>query len=218
MNDKIWFYLIDIYKIFHTLCAFQKVTFILTGKDYAFVGQAQDEACGRIDLIDKHIARCEQTECLAGRLEEDRYSRLRSINKTADAPMHAEVWWRYLEQCRIRVPYTVRLNWIPLSGISAPSKRLTTRYRPSLISTLDRSVVEGTSRMRKEANRKNEEKYGDDEGWVFHDTNGLLISRARAFAPIFCFKARYIRKKKGKEKREKNGAGHTRDGKKSGQN
>lgn len=24
---------------------------------------------------------------------------------------------------------------------------------------------------KKEANRKNEEKYGDDEGWVFHDTN-----------------------------------------------
>jgi len=51
----------------------------------------------------------------------------------------------------------------------------------------------------KEANRKNEEKYGDDEGWVFHDTNGLLISRAHEFAPIFCFKARYIRKKREKK-------------------
>lgn len=29
------------------------------------------------------------TTRLAGRFEEDRYSRVRSINKTADAPMHA---------------------------------------------------------------------------------------------------------------------------------
>lgn len=40
---------------------------------------------GRINLIDKHIAWCEQTQRLAGRFEEDRYSRVRSINKTADA-------------------------------------------------------------------------------------------------------------------------------------
>lgn len=64
---------------------------------------------------------------------------------------------------------------------------------------------------KKEANRKDGEKYGDDEGWVFHYTNGLLISRAREFAPIFCFKARYIVKKESKKKKlwKKNGADDT---------
>lgn len=45
----------------------------------------------------------------------------------------------------------------------------------------------------------------------FHDTNGLLISRAREraseFAPIFCFKARYIVKKEGGVKKKKNDRG-----------
>lgn len=51
-------------------CAtFRKVTFILSRKNCALVGRAQaDDACGRIDLIDKHIARCEQIERLAGAL------------------------------------------------------------------------------------------------------------------------------------------------------
>lgn len=112
--------------IFHIFCAaFRKVTFILIEKNCAFVGQAQRDACDQIDLIDKHIARCEQTERLVGRSEQDRYSRLRSINKTANVLMHAKVRWRYLERCG-SVPYTVGLNWIPLSCISAPMSFKTT--------------------------------------------------------------------------------------------
>lgn len=68
--------------------------------------------CGRINLIDKHIAWREQTQRLAGRFEEDRYSRVRSINKTADAPMHAlngGVIPRALQRIS-RVPYRAVLN------------------------------------------------------------------------------------------------------------
>lgn len=61
----------------------------------------------RINLIDKHIAWREQTQRLAGRFEEDRYSRVRSINKTANAHPYGGVM--YLERCRGScVPYIVR--------------------------------------------------------------------------------------------------------------
>jgi len=45
----------------------------------------------------------------------------------------------------------------------------------------------------------------------------INLTRAREIAPIFCFKARYIRKKRGKEKWEKNGAGDTRAERKVGE-
>lgn len=48
----------------------------------------------------------------------------------------------------------------------------------------------------------------------------INLARARKFAPIFCFKARYIRKKRGekeKRSREKNGAGDTRAERKTGE-
>lgn len=109
--------------------------------------------------------------------------------------------WRYLERCGGSVPYRAVLNWIPVSGISASTGLKTTHgalppvlnFHPwSLCCRQERAEC----KKKKEANRKDGEKYGNDEGWVFHDTNGLLISRASKFAPIFCFKARYIVKKK----------------------
>lgn len=66
-----------------------------------FVEQMRSDVCSRINLIDKRIARCEQTNRTFGggiSREEDRYSRVRSINKTADAPMHA-LRRCYLERC-----------------------------------------------------------------------------------------------------------------------
>lgn len=65
---------------------------------------------GRINLIDKHIAWCEQTQRLAGRFEEDRYSRVRSINKTADAPMHASASGVTSSDAEGSVPYRAVLN------------------------------------------------------------------------------------------------------------
>lgn len=112
------------------------------------------------------------------------------------------------------VPYTVRLNWIPLSGISAPTSFKTTHgalppgpnFHPwSLCCRQERAEC------KKEANRKNEEKYRDDEGWVFHDTNGLLISHARASLLQFSALRQDISVKKGgggekeRRSREKNG-------------
>lgn len=102
------------------------------------------------------------SERSAGRSEEDRYSRVRSINKTADAPMHAPRL-RYLERMRAGIPSHASAP--PLVPCRARAKlnsrkrcigsfELQTAHgalppRP-LISTLDRSLLStGTSRMQK---------------------------------------------------------------------
>lgn len=65
-------------------------------------------------------------------------------------------------------------------GFYEVGKRLTTRYRPSLISTLDRSAVDrneqNAKKKRTEKTEKNTAMMKDE---FFHDTNGLLISHAR---------------------------------------
>lgn len=112
-------------------------------------------------IIDKHIVQCEQTKRLARRLEEDRYSRLRSINKTADAPMHAKVRWCYLERCWIRPLHrAAKLNspkrYIGSYELQNDSQRATAL---ALISTLDRSAVDrneqNAKKKRTERTKKN---------------------------------------------------------------
>lgn len=103
---------------------------------------------------------------------------------------------------------TVRLNWIPVSGISAPTslKRLTgrARYRSALISTLDRSAVDRNEQNAKEKKRSRTERTRKNirRWWRMSFPRyewTINLARAREFAPIFCFKARYIVKKKKQE-------------------
>lgn len=125
--------------------------------------------------------------------------------------MHAEVRWCYLERCWIRPLHrAAKLN----SPISAPTSFKTTHgalppgpnFHPwSLCCRQERAEC------KKEANRKNEEKYGDDEGWVFHDTNELLISRARARSLQFSALRQDISVKKGGKKNGRKTAPVTRE-------
>lgn len=89
---------------------------------------------------------------------------MRSINKTADAADARLA--AFTPSDADPVPYrAAKLNSCK-RYISSPTsfKRLTARHRPVLISTLDRSAVDmNEQNAKKEVNRKNEEKYGDDE-------------------------------------------------------